>query len=174
MLYHLNLNQVCILGVNLCAVLCLITQSCLALCDPMDCSPVAHLSMGILQARILEWVAMPSSRGSPQPRDRTQVSCIAGGFFTIWATREALGWTYSWHIVYLPFSYPVGFSLLIFCFWFLLLCPERVIDLRVSFLKLSLTGFNIKVISSSGKWVWEYPTFSIFPKILYEIENIYA
>ena len=43
----------------------------------------------ILQARILKWVAMPSSRGSYQPRDWTQVSCIAGGFFTIWATREA-------------------------------------------------------------------------------------
>ena len=54
---------------------------------------VAHqapLSMGILQARILEWVAMPYSRGSSQPRDQTHVSCIAGRFFTIWATREAL------------------------------------------------------------------------------------
>ena len=49
----------------------------------------ASLSMGILQARILEWVAMSSSRGSSQPRDRTQVSYTAGGFFTIWATREA-------------------------------------------------------------------------------------
>ena len=48
----------------------------------------ATLSMGILQARILEWVAMPSSRGSSQPRDQTQVSHIAGGFFTIWATKE--------------------------------------------------------------------------------------
>ena len=47
------------------------------------------LSMGILQARILEWVAMPSSRGSSQPRDRTQVSCISGGLLTVWATREA-------------------------------------------------------------------------------------
>ena len=44
---------------------------------------------GILQARILEWVAFPFSRGSSQPRDQTQVSHIAGGFFTIWATREA-------------------------------------------------------------------------------------
>ena len=43
----------------------------------------APLSMGILQARVLEWVAMPSSRGSPQPRDRTQVFHIAGRFFTI-------------------------------------------------------------------------------------------
>ena len=56
----------------------LTTQACLTLCDPM----------GILQARILEWVAMPSSRGSSQPRDQTQVSRIAGGFFTVWATRE--------------------------------------------------------------------------------------
>ena len=45
---------------------------------------------GIFQARILEWVAIPFSRGSSQPRDWTQVSCIAGRFFTIWATREAL------------------------------------------------------------------------------------
>ena len=44
---------------------------------------------GILQARILEWVAFPFSRGSSQPRDRTQVSYIVGGFFSSWATREA-------------------------------------------------------------------------------------
>ena len=44
--------------------------------------------MGILQAEILEWVAMPFSRGSSQPRDWTKVSCISCGFFTIWATRE--------------------------------------------------------------------------------------
>ena len=43
---------------------------------------------GILQARILEWVAFPFSRGSSQPRDRTQVSCMAGGFFTSWATKR--------------------------------------------------------------------------------------
>ena len=49
----------------------------------------APLSMGILQARILEWVAMPSSRGSLQPRDLSQVFLIAGRFFTVWATREA-------------------------------------------------------------------------------------
>ena len=44
------------------------------------------------QARILEWVAFPFSRGSSQPRDQTQASCIAGGFFTSWATREACHW----------------------------------------------------------------------------------
>ena len=56
--------------------------------DPMDCSRQASLSMGILQARILEWVAVLFSRGSSQTRDQTQVSCIVGGFFTVWATRE--------------------------------------------------------------------------------------
>ena len=44
---------------------------------------------GILQARIMEWVAFPFYRGSFQPRDKTQVTHIAGGFFTSWATREA-------------------------------------------------------------------------------------
>ena len=68
----------------------LASQSCLTLCDPRDCSPPGSSDHGILQARILEWVAIPFSRGSSWPRDQTQVSCIAGRFFTIWATREAL------------------------------------------------------------------------------------
>ena len=51
-------------------------QSCLTLCDPMDCSPPGSSVHGILQARILEWVAMPSSRGSSKPRDQT-VSSVA-------------------------------------------------------------------------------------------------
>ena len=54
-----------------------VARSCPTLCNPL----------GILQARILEWVAVPFSRGSSQPRSRTQVSCIARGFFTSWATR---------------------------------------------------------------------------------------
>ena len=49
----------------------------------------APLSMETLQARILEWVIMPSSKGSSQPRDRTQVSHTAGGIFAIWPTMEA-------------------------------------------------------------------------------------
>ena len=59
-------------------------ESYLILCDPMD-----YTAHGILQARILEWVAFPFSRGSSQPRDQSQVSCIEGRFFTSWATREA-------------------------------------------------------------------------------------
>ena len=61
-----------ILFINLFAMLCWVTQLCLTLCDPMDYSLEAPLSIGILQARRLEWVAMPSSRGLFQPRDRTQ------------------------------------------------------------------------------------------------------
>ena len=110
-------------------VLFLVTQLCLTVCDPMDCSPpdssvhgdspgkntgvgCPALLQGIFPTqgsnqglphcrqilyhlshqgspRIPEWVACPSSRGSSQPRDRTRASCIAGKFFTSWATREA-------------------------------------------------------------------------------------
>ena len=70
-------------------VLCLVTQSCPTLCDPIDCSPSGSSVHGILHARMLEWVAMPSSRGSYRPRDQIQVSCIAGTSFTVWATKEA-------------------------------------------------------------------------------------
>ena len=66
-----------------------VTQSCLTLCDPMDCSTPGSSVHVILQARILEWVAILFSRGSSQPRNRTPVSCIAGRFFTIRVTREA-------------------------------------------------------------------------------------
>ena len=63
----------------------------------------APLSMGTLQARILERVVMPSSRGSSQPRYRTQVSHFAGRFFTVWATRKALGSSFfshhRWHSI---------------------------------------------------------------------------
>ena len=78
-----------------CAV-CLATQSSNS-ATPWTVACQAPLSMVILQARILEWVAMPSSRGSPQPRDRTQIFHIEGGFFTVWATREVLSNTkFSW------------------------------------------------------------------------------
>ena len=64
-----------------------VSQLCPILCDPVD-----YTVPGILQARILGWVAVPFSRGSSQSRDWTQVSHIAGKFFTSWATREAHDW----------------------------------------------------------------------------------
>ena len=74
----------------------LVSQSCLTLCDPMDCSLPGSSVHGILQARILESVAMPSSRVSSWCRDGTWVSCIAGSFFTIWATRGSKEICFSW------------------------------------------------------------------------------
>ena len=61
----------------------LVTHSCPTICKTMDCSPPGSSAHGILQARILEWVAMPSSRGSSPLMDQTWVSCIAGRFFTV-------------------------------------------------------------------------------------------
>ena len=61
-------------------------QSCPTLCDPMKYSPPDSSAHGILQARVLGWVAISYSRRSSQPRDQTRVSCIAGGFITVWAT----------------------------------------------------------------------------------------
>ena len=65
----------------------LVSQSCLTLCEPMDCSPSGSSVHGIVQARILDRVAISFSRGSSWFRDQTQISCIAGRFFTVWATR---------------------------------------------------------------------------------------
>ena len=66
----------------LCVLPAKMLQSYLPLCDPVDCSPPGSSAHGILQARTLEWVAVPSSRGSSRPSGRSHVSCIAGGFFT--------------------------------------------------------------------------------------------
>ena len=55
---------------------------CLTLCNTMDCSPPGSSAHGFLQARILKWVTLPSSRGSSQPRDQAHISCIADRFFT--------------------------------------------------------------------------------------------
>ena len=74
----------------------LVAQSCPTLCDPMNCSPPAFSVHEILQARILEWVAIPFSRGSYWPRDQTWVSCTAGKFLTIWAVLDPFmpGWCF--------------------------------------------------------------------------------
>ena len=88
------------LGVCVCVYVCTHTRaksfSHVRLCDRIDCSRQGPLSMGILQAKILKWVAMPYSRGSSQPRDQTQVYYTVGGFFTIWATKEAVCKTTKW------------------------------------------------------------------------------
>ena len=86
-------------------ILWLVAQSCLTLCDPMDCSPLGSSVHGILLAGMLKWVAILFSRGWSWPRDQTHVSCLAGEFFTIWATRKAM------ILVFLIFSFKTYFSL---------------------------------------------------------------
>ena len=72
------------------SALCSVAWSCLILCGPVHCSPPGSSIHGISQARILERVAISSSRGSSRLRDQTLISCTAGKFFTNWAIREAL------------------------------------------------------------------------------------
>ena len=84
---------------------CSVTQSCPALCDPVDCTPPGFSVHEIFPERILEWVATTSSRGSFWPKDGTQVSCIAGRFFSTeplvknssryWAFFFFLSWIFS-------------------------------------------------------------------------------
>ena len=85
--------QICVVNIGMCVCSCVLSHfSCLTLCNLMDCSPPGSAIPGVFQARILEWVAMPSSRGSSWLRDRTHVSLspvLADGFFTTRATWEA-------------------------------------------------------------------------------------
>ena len=76
---------VCVCVCDMCV---LVAQSFSTLCDSMDCSPTVSSVHEILHAKVLEWVAISFSRGSSQPKDWAQVSCIAGRFFTNWINRE--------------------------------------------------------------------------------------
>ena len=88
----------------------LLLQSCLTLCDPMDCSPPGSSVHGILQASILEWVAMPFSRGSSLPRDQTSVSCIGRWILYHCTTWEALSSQSPWILLNCPLcKLPWGF-----------------------------------------------------------------
>ena len=73
---------------TICTLACSVTQLCLTLWNPMDCSLPGSSVHGISQARVLEWVAISFSRGSSRPRNPTRVSHIAARHFTFWATRE--------------------------------------------------------------------------------------
>ena len=77
----------------------LVCASCLTLCYHRECSPPGSSVHGILQARILEWIAIPFSRGTSQPKDQTLVSCLAGRFFIIWATGK------SYFVKYIPLNW---------------------------------------------------------------------
>ena len=87
----------CVCRVSVCmsvfsnpACVCMCVQSCPILCEPMDYCPQSSSVHGILQARILEWIAISFSRGSSQARDRTHVSCISRQILCHWATGKTL------------------------------------------------------------------------------------
>ena len=103
--------------------------------NPMDYSPPASSVHGILQARILEWVTIPFSRGSSGPSDQTLISCIAGGFFTIWATREA----HRYSVGSIPLENPGWYE------WFIL---EGNTQSRLSVYELDDIGANVRKLPS--------------------------
>ena len=108
------------------------------LCNAMDCSPPTSCLHGIVQARILEWVAISFSRGSSQPRDGTWVSCTGGGFFINWATREAYMYCYLSFVSFiLSFSRSLSFPS------FFLFLPH---------LSLLLENFYMWMWHSIGQW----------------------
>ena len=103
MIYWLNNNNI----QPLCNFLFLwgegeVAQLCPTLCNPTDCSLPGSSIHGIFQARVLKWVSISFSRGSSQPRDRTQISHIVGRCFTIWATGEVFFFFTSYHFIVLP------------------------------------------------------------------------
>ena len=103
-----------------------VAQSCPTLCDPVDCNLLGFSVHGILQARILEWIAISFSRGSSWPRDWTRVSHIGGRRFNLWATREAPPKIKSDTVstVSLSISHEVmGPDAMIFVFWMLSFQP---------------------------------------------------
>ena len=102
-------------------LLYLVAQSCLTLCDPMNCSLPGSTVHGIFQAKVLEWIAISFSGVSSWPRDQTHgscVSCIAGEFLTCWAIGEAISWPYvrvyfwtseSFPLIYVSIFMPVSY-----------------------------------------------------------------
>ena len=138
-------------------------QLCPTLCNPMDYSLAASSVHGILQAIKLEWVAIPSSRGSYWPRNWTQVSCIAGGFFTIWATREVLCWFFavqqSYSVTHIHTFFFMFFSTMVYhriyflfkdFFW----CGPFLKSF-IDFVTILLLFFHILLFWSWGWGMWD-------------------
>ena len=129
--------------------------------DPMDCSPPGSSVHGILQARMLEWVAISFSRGSSQSRDQTQVSCIAGRHFTLWTTFS----TYLiWSTLYFKADNFYGLTYYFLnCKWWKLQVVETgsICTLNIWLLFILLTGPRFCSVSAWRMWTHLLP--SSFP-----------
>ena len=125
-----------------------VTQSGPTLCDPVDCSLRGSSVCGILQARILEWVAISFSKGSSRPRDRSRVSYIAGRRFTLWATKGQSNQSYcfsSSHVWMWEMDHKEGWTLKNWYFWTLVLVKttESPLDFK-----------EIKPVTPKGNQSW--------------------
>ena len=120
----------------------LVAKSCPTLVDPKDCSLPGSSVHGILQARILEWVAISSSRSSSQPRNPTQVSCIAGRFFTNWTMYSFS--VYSCHLFLIFFA---SVESMLFLSFIVPIVAWNVPLVSLIFLMRSI-GFSILLFSS--------------------------
>ena len=161
-------NRCCRITSRSLATECVRAQSCLTLCDPMDCSPPGSFVHQISQARILEWVSISSSRGSSRPRDRTCISCMVGGFFTteppgksavkqvlapldglilylLLLHPNAVKYTSHWlSLTRKPPSYPPALLLSTFNSW---MVSDHLLSLQ----------------NSSQLWLWLLPTIGLVP-----------
>ena len=102
---------------------CMHALACPTLCHPMDCNPLGSSVHGIILARILEWVAIPYSRGFSRPRDRTYISwgsCLDRQILYHWAT---------WEVPSFPYSHPKTFSELLVRWWFCGFVSASVLNL---------------------------------------------
>ena len=127
-----------------------------------------HLSVGILQARILEWVAMPSSRGSSQPGDQTQVSCIAGGFSTVWATREAQSCLYIVSYLTQTISSPNSPHVLKDRLWVVQVNKLHLSRMSSDRRKSIFCCNRMSILSNTMIWIlFKTKGFSLFSKIIY-------
>ena len=140
---------------------CMLSRSWL-FCNPVDCGPPGSSVYGISQARILEWVAISSSRGSSRPRNRTRVSCIVGRFFTFYhcATWEALGFAerqkgLSFHDTLFIWALPRGFYTFIFLIW--KVAPQIVSDSSPTKPGLFLASHAVSLWNSFHRLLVDYP-----------------
>ena len=127
----------------------LVTQSCLTLCNPMNCSPPGSSVLGISQARVLEWIVISFSMGSSQPREWTCISCIAGRFFTIWATSEAC------HDFYMGFNSLHEGSIFMIASNLILppkTQPLNIITLGDSIQNMNLWGTQTVILQQLSNW----------------------
>ena len=145
---------------------CTVAQPCPTLCDPMDRGPPGSSVHGISQARILEWVAISSSRGSSWPRDRTCISGIAGGFFITEPPGKPHLWSIFWRILFVfSHAFISHASNLVIFYGFLILATFSLTFEKASWLALSNLRTLLIVLKSSPLFP-ELPVFSVISHLL--------